>query len=444
MDYELEIKSLQKCTSECIDIVDGMSRVSNTTANQVEAMVEFLKAMPEITSIEDTNKVFKVMGSMMEQIENNLLAKYEAEDKELEAQKASKANYDAPKPVNITPFGYETEETTNLKKFMSSMTPKKMYKELNKFIAGQEEMKNQVSLFYYYHLMRRLDPTLPPHAIMIAGPTGCGKTEIFRRLKKQYSEAAGDKIVIVSSQMISQDGWKGNYKFADVFKEFVDDNGNCTGGVIVFDEFDKLCRTKTSAGGENVAFSIQVEILKALEGDGFVVNNKQIDTSNIDFAFVGAFTDIFEEKTKTPTSLGFVTVETPEMADVTLTEEDFLDYGVAAELLGRITNYIVANKLEKKDYKKIIQNPNGRIAQLKKSLGEYVNIKQLNTDINSIIDEAYTKNLGVRSAQLKIEQEIIANLMTLRSGLKVKKLECPVYDSWDEDLDIDEPDPEYY
>jgi ATP-dependent HslUV protease ATP-binding subunit HslU len=72
---------------------------------------------------------------------------------------------------------------------MSDMTPKKIVKELNKHIVGQDAAKRSVAIALRNRWRRmQLEPELSneitPKNILMIGPTGVGKTEIARRLAK--------------------------------------------------------------------------------------------------------------------------------------------------------------------------------------------------------------------------------------------------------------------
>ena len=72
---------------------------------------------------------------------------------------------------------------------MSSLTPREIVSELDKFVVGQAEAKRMVAIAMRNRWRRqKLDPELreeiAPKNIIMMGPTGVGKTEIARRLAK--------------------------------------------------------------------------------------------------------------------------------------------------------------------------------------------------------------------------------------------------------------------
>lgn len=76
-----------------------------------------------------------------------------------------------------------------MKSKLYSMTPKEIVAELDKYIIGQNEAKKSVAIalrnrYRRSLLSEELREEITPKNILMMGPTGCGKTEIARRLAK--------------------------------------------------------------------------------------------------------------------------------------------------------------------------------------------------------------------------------------------------------------------
>lgn len=72
---------------------------------------------------------------------------------------------------------------------MSSLTPRQIVAELDKYIIGQEQAKRMVAVavrnrWRRQQLAPELRDEIAPKNIILMGPTGVGKTEIARRLAR--------------------------------------------------------------------------------------------------------------------------------------------------------------------------------------------------------------------------------------------------------------------
>ena len=92
---------------------------------------------------------------------------------------------------NVTPL-VPKEKTTETKKnnsLVSSLSPREIVSELDRYVVGQEKAKKAVAIALRNRWRRQAlkgemrDEVLPKNILMI-GPTGVGKTEISRRLSK--------------------------------------------------------------------------------------------------------------------------------------------------------------------------------------------------------------------------------------------------------------------
>ena len=70
---------------------------------------------------------------------------------------------------------------------MAIKTPKEIVRILNEYIIGQDEAKKSVAIALYnryrrMQLNKKMQKEITPKNLLMAGPTGVGKTEIARRL----------------------------------------------------------------------------------------------------------------------------------------------------------------------------------------------------------------------------------------------------------------------
>ena len=89
---------------------------------------------------------------------------------------------------NVTPLVPKGEKKDN-ETYISSLSPREIVSELDRFVIGQNKAKRAVAIALRNRWRRQAlkgemkDEVLPKNILMI-GPTGVGKTEISRRLSK--------------------------------------------------------------------------------------------------------------------------------------------------------------------------------------------------------------------------------------------------------------------
>ena len=89
---------------------------------------------------------------------------------------------------NVTPLVPKDEKKDN-ETYISSLSPREIVSELDRFVIGQNKAKRAVAIALRNRWRRQAlkgdmkDEVLPKNILMI-GPTGVGKTEISRRLSK--------------------------------------------------------------------------------------------------------------------------------------------------------------------------------------------------------------------------------------------------------------------
>ena len=90
---------------------------------------------------------------------------------------------------NVTPLVKKEKETIKANGLVSSLSPREIVSELDRFVVGQNKAKKAVAVALRNRWRRQAltgdmkNEVLPKNILMI-GPTGVGKTEISRRLSK--------------------------------------------------------------------------------------------------------------------------------------------------------------------------------------------------------------------------------------------------------------------
>lgn len=180
--------------------------------------------------------------------------------------------------------------------------------------------------------------------ILVAGPTGTGKTEIFRQIAK----AMDLPITVEDATKYTVTGYVG----ADVDEMIVHliskakgDQKKAERGIIVIDEIDK--KADKEWGSKVATAGVLESLLKFMDGDVINVSigrNSTIsfDTSKLTIAAVGAFSGLDKTaKEKLPTGFGR---EKPKDLGLYSTE-NFDKFGILPEFIGRCKTKVMLNDL---------------------------------------------------------------------------------------------------
>lgn len=302
---------------------------------------------------------------------------------------------------NDAPYNYEKSESpTDTADILK--TPASIYRYLDERVYGQKAAKRAAAMLLWNHVNGRRQN------VVFAGPTGCGKTEIFRQLAQIYPN-----IKIHNAPSITGTSWKGNMKVRNLFDGVSKKEQKHL--IIVLDEADKLFEGGSSWGCGQV---VQNELLKVLEGDmvHFEGDNTpqgeqslDLDTSNISFVFLGSFEMMVNAKSQKPHALGFGAVTSGESFDgynSVFTQEDLVEYAnVRTEIAGRINNIVQLHEMTEEDYLGILSDK--KISPLKRLSKDYrVDIKMPVDARKKLAKEAFETGMGVRYLKAKIQRSL--------------------------------------
>lgn len=271
--------------------------------------------------------------------------------------------------------------------------------DLSNLLQQQEAAKRDASIITCNALFREVKENA-----MFVGPTGCGKTHIWRCLQELFP----DRIEIVDGSNITADGWKGDKKWSSLLQSPIFDTGKRA--ILVIDEADKMLAPKYSSGGENVSQSIASEGLKLMEGT--VVETKsgsvsyQVDTSLISFVLCGAFSNKADEIARNSSigsSIGFGALSCVAKAyDRPLMLQDLIEFGVMPEFLGRIHRIVNLQPMTLDDYYRIIDSGCGPVRHVQEQYG--VEIRMTKNRRRELAEDAYRSGLGIRGMENRIRQ----------------------------------------
>ena len=172
-------------------------------------------------------------------------------------------------------------------------------------------------------------------------------------------------------------------------------------GILVIDEFDKLAEKPNDNQSHVSRSGVQRSLLKLLDGTLFYFDNKKFDTSKLTVVGIGAFTGITNGDDYKQ-----------------LTTEDFMEYGIMRELIGRFSKTIAMNSLKKEDIIKILKNSDFSPLNTYKKMFEILQVQfEFNDEfIEYIADLAIEKKSGARSLKTVFDESISSALFRIFAG----------------------------
>lgn len=351
-----------------------------------------------------------------------------------------------------------------MREMIDQVSPKTLYDYLNEHVIGQEEAKKYVSVAVYNHYKRFMDSiygftsdmknnpykevTIDKSNILIGGPTGSGKSYMFRMLAKYLNIP----FYISDCTKLSQTGYVGEDVENVVLGALRDCNYNVQAtqhAIIVLDEFDKLSRKSESTsitrdvGGEGV----QQSLLKLVEGSIVSVPPQggrkhpeqqciPVDTTNILFVGLGAFDglDKIIERRKDAKSIGFnalakVKYQSEENEDILsdITSEDLKKFGIIPELIGRFPLVTHTRQLTEEELVRILTEPKNSIVKQYQKMMWMDNIELTFDDdaLKLIAKQANQMKTGARGLR-GIMDKVLADLMFEHGGMHKKTLKLNI------------------
>ena len=306
---------------------------------------------------------------------------------------------DIPKIIGKIAGEMLAEEIAKAKKQQDSLkTPIEIINEVKKTIKGQDEAITSIVTLLW---MKYKYKNVPKTNMLMIGPSGVGKTAIFKKIKRILDIP----VSIYAVTGTSQSGYKG-HDIEEMLIQLYYDSGKdlnkAQNGIIFIDEFDKLADNRDN--GEIGTIAVQNELLKIIEGTERIISldsrhTINIDTSNITFVCCGAFTDIYEKNNENKKPIGFnLTIDNQDVKKKKITTEDVINYGIIRELAGRLPIIIELNSLDKENLKDILLNSDESIYRMLIAAltSEGIQIENLDAITDLIVDDAISHKIGAR------------------------------------------------
>ena len=316
-------------------------------------------------------------------------------------------------------------------------SPREIHEHLDSYVIGQDPAKKVLSVAVYNHYKRinnsgaDEEVELEKSNILLAGPTGVGKTLLARTLARYLDVpfSVADATALTEAGYVGED-------VENILLHLIQaadfDIQKAERGIIYIDEIDKVARKADNpsitrdVSGEGV----QQALLKIIEGCVANVPPQggrkhphqdflQIDTSNILFICGGAFegleNNVERRLKRDQVSLGFRaerSIRGPKRTDQLLahvTHDDLLEYGLIPEFIGRLSLVVSLSSLDQEDLVRILTEPkNALVRQFERYFSmDGVDLTFTDDALEAIADEAIRLKTGARGLRTVVEDRLV-------------------------------------